>query len=101
QPYPLVNFRPPFGQHNIMAGAPDLRISRDGFLTVTPTVLGLYVFAVRCEEFRNGEKIGEVRRDFQMLVVDDCNPAYPPEITGKKPADVNGHLNVSFSNDVP
>ena len=74
-PYPVVTYRPPFSETNIIGGMPDLRISRDGFLTVTPSLNGLFVFAVRCEEYRDGVKIGEVRRDFQMLVVDDCNPA--------------------------
>ncbi|MEX2235504.1 MAG: gliding motility-associated C-terminal domain-containing protein [Cyclobacteriaceae bacterium] len=104
RPYPLVTYRPPFGPGNILGGMPDLRISTDGFLTVTPTLVGLFVFAVRCEEYRDGEKIGELRRDFQMLVVDGCNPAEPPEVKGKKLTDAtfgfNGEMNVTFSNDV-
>ena len=63
---------------------PDLKISPDGFLTATPSQQGLYVFAVKCDEYRNGEKIGEVRRDFQMLVVDVCPRAEAPQILGKK-----------------
>ena len=103
-PYPLVTYRPPFNPSNILGGMPDLRISGDGFLTVTPTMVGLFVFAVRCEEFRNGIKIGELRRDFQMLVVDGCNPAEPPQVRGKKLTDgtfgFNTEMNVTFSNDV-
>lgn len=41
-----------------------------GVLRVTPTFTGLYVMSVRCEEYRNGIKIGEVRRDFQFKVID-------------------------------
>lgn len=104
RPYPVVTYRAPFSASNILGGMPDLRISRDGFLTVTPTMVGLYVFAVRCEEYRDGVKIGELRRDFQMLVVDGCNPAEPPQILGKKLADgtfgFNNDMNVTFSNDV-
>jgi hypothetical protein len=103
-PYPLVTYRPPFGPDNIIGGLPDLKISHDGFLTVTPSFNGLYVFAVKCEEYRNGEKIGEVRRDFQMLVVDGCNPADPPQILGKKLTDASfnhdNNMTVTFSNDV-
>lgn len=105
QPYPLVNYRSPFSPSNIIGGSPDLQISPDGFLTVTPTFNGLYVFAVRCEEYRDGIKIGEVRRDFQMLVVDGCNPADPPQILGKKLTDADflydNDMTVTFSNDVP
>jgi len=87
-PYPLVQWRyPPFGITNIIDGKPDLRISLDGFITCTPTVQGLFVFAVRVEQYRGGVKIGESRRDFQMLVVDGCQPDSPPQILGKKLTD--------------
>ena len=71
-PYPEVQWRPGFGIDNIMGGQPDLKISTSGLLTVTPQLTGLFVFAVKCEEYRDGVKIGEMRRDFQMLVVDGC-----------------------------
>ena len=35
--------------------------------------------SVKADEFRDGVKIGQARRDFQMLVVDGCNPPDPPE----------------------
>lgn len=104
RPYPLVTYRDPYGPSNIVGGEPDLHISSDGFLTVTPTSLGLFVFAVRCEEYRDGKKIGEVRRDFQMLVVDGCAPAEPPKILGKKSTDAafvyDDDMTIAFSNDV-
>lgn len=103
-PYPPITWRNPFNINNIINGMPDLRISGDGFLTVTPTLQGLFVFAVRCEEFREGIKIGELRRDFQMLVVDVCPQADPPQILGKKIADADftfdNTMSVSFSNTV-
>lgn len=104
-PYPLVRWEPGYGLHNIMNGNPDLRISRDGMLTVTPTTQGLYVFAVKCDEYRDGVKIGEIRRDFQMLVVDGCPQSDPPQILGKRSTDPgfihDGNMSVTFSNDVP
>ena len=63
--------------------------SNNGFITVTPTEVGLYVFSVKAEEFRNGVKIGESRRDFQMLVVDGCNPPDPPEALVKVPGQLD------------
>ncbi|WP_026209737.1 gliding motility-associated C-terminal domain-containing protein [Cytophaga aurantiaca] len=42
-----------------------------GIATFNPSANGVYVFGVKVEEFRNGQKIGEVRRDFQ-LNVQDC-----------------------------
>jgi len=100
-PYPNVTYRPPYSATNILNGAPDLRITQSGFLTVTPTVQGLFVFAVKVEEYRNKLKIGETRRDFQMLVVDACPVAVPPKIQGKKLTDVSysnaSSLNVFFN----
>jgi hypothetical protein len=100
-PYPDVVWRNPFNLSNIIGGKPDLAISKDGFLTVTPRTVGLFVFAVRCEEYRDNVKIGETRRDFQMLSV-DCLTANPPVIKGKKLGDTNftykENMSVSFSN---
>ena len=66
-----------------MDGNPDLAITRDGLLTVTPGQAGLFVFAVKCEEFRDGEKIGEMRRDFQVKVI-DCPGNDPPEVVARE-----------------
>jgi hypothetical protein len=105
RPYPEVKYRSPFDATNMVGGMPDLHISSDGFLRVTPSVVGLFVFAVRCEEYRDGVKIGELRRDFQMLVVDGCNPAEPPQVVGKRLTDADfgfdNEMSVSFSNEVP
>ncbi|HEX5168874.1 MAG TPA: gliding motility-associated C-terminal domain-containing protein [Cyclobacteriaceae bacterium] len=104
RPYPDVVWRYPFNLSNVMNGHPDLKVNADGFITVTPTTQGLFVFAVKCEEFRDGVKIGEVRRDFQMLVVDRCPQAEPPQILGKKSSDesfsYDNNMNVSFTNSV-
>lgn len=103
-PYPGVLWRPGYSLTNIMYGAPDLRISTDGLLTCTPTMQGLFVFAVKAEEFRNGVKIGETRRDFQMLVTDGCQPDQPPVITGKKLTDATfsyvDNMSLTFSGTV-
>jgi hypothetical protein len=103
KPYPDVLWRPGFSLNGIVGGAPDLAITSSGFLTVTPVQLGLFVFAVKCEEFRNGIKIGEVRRDFQMKVIDGCPVAEPPVILGKKKAEptlFSDKMNITFANNV-
>lgn len=79
-PYPTVLFLPTYGVNNMVQGTPALNISETGFLRVTPSETGLFVFAVKCEEFRDGVKIGEVRRDFQMLVI-DCFNRDPPVLS--------------------
>ena len=69
---------------NMVPGAPPLRINQNGLVTVTPVNQGLFVFAIKVEEFREGVKIGEVRRDFQMLVVDGCDFSTPPKVFAAK-----------------
>ena len=88
-PHPIVDFAPGYTLDNMIPGDPALSISNNGFITVTPTEVGLYVFSVKAEEFRNGVKIGESRRDFQMLVVDGCNPPDPPEALVKVPGQLD------------
>ena len=79
--YPSVTWAPGFGLTNIIPGKPALGIdSKSGLLTVTAGQLGLFVFAVLVEEYRNGVKIGSVRRDFQLKVI-DCSGTPPPTPT--------------------
>ena len=69
-PYSLIKWNPGLSTLNQIPGSPTLEISRStGRLTVRPSALGLFVFGVRCAEYRRGEKIGEARRDFQLMVL--------------------------------
>ncbi len=65
---------------NMIPGSQPLRISRKGLLTVNPSSPGLYVFSVVVEEWRKGLKIGELQRDFQMMVIGGCQPPDPPVV---------------------
>ena len=40
-----------------------------GTISWTATVQGNFVYTVTCEEYRNGAKIGEIRRDMQFVVL--------------------------------
>ena len=69
-PYSPITWNPGLGTLTQLPGAPTLSINRaTGRLTVRPTDLGLFVFGVRCAEYRRGEKIGEARRDFQLMAL--------------------------------
>ena len=50
---------------------------------------GQYVVAVEILEFRNGVKISETRRDYEVLV-DNCPPNDPPEIVIDSQASASG-----------
>ena len=92
-PQPKPHFNVTFGSdyslENMVPGSPPLKISNEGLLTVKPSETGLFVFAIKVEEYRNGEKIGQVRRDFQMLVVDGCEPPDPPLVNVEIPGNPN------------
>lgn len=87
-PYPKIQWKSGFSLSNMVPGDPALSISKGGIIQVTPSMQGLFVFSVLVEEYRDGEKIGEVRRDFQMLVYDYEGSDSPPVLTAKK--SING-----------
>lgn len=90
-PYPEITWLPGYNATNAIPGVPGMSInSTTGQLTGKPSKTGLFVFAVNVEEYRNGVKIGEVRRDFQLLVV-ECPPLTTPDPAVRiqtKPADL-------------
>ncbi|GGF09834.1 gliding motility-associated C-terminal domain-containing protein [Hymenobacter cavernae] len=84
-PYDPIRWLPGFSEQNQIPGAPALSVGRTtGRLEVRPTQLGLFVFSIRCSEYRNGEKIGEVRRDFQLKVI-TCSSNTDPSVQVLKP----------------
>jgi gliding motility-associated-like protein len=69
--YPLVLWGSGYNLFNVISGSSPLKVNaKTGQLTVTADKLGLFVFCVLTEEYRKGKKIGEVRRDFQLKVID-------------------------------
>ncbi|OIN56849.1 gliding motility-associated C-terminal domain-containing protein [Arsenicibacter rosenii] len=70
-PYLSVDWLTGFSAEDAIPGMPSLRVdAKTGELSVTANRVGLFVFAINVEEFRNGVKIGEVHRDFQFQVID-------------------------------
>ena len=79
-PFQDVTWEQGFSVSNAIPGDPSLQIDAEtGMLRCNADQLGLYVFAYRVSEYRNGIKIGEVRRDLQLEVL-SCFPELPPEI---------------------
>ncbi|TXK50729.1 gliding motility-associated C-terminal domain-containing protein [Pontibacter qinzhouensis] len=82
-PYPDIQWLPGYSKEKQILGDPALTIdSKTGMLSVKPLNKGLFVFSVRCQEFRNGEKIGETRIEFQLLVR-DCLSNEEPAVMAK------------------
>ncbi|UYZ60347.1 gliding motility-associated C-terminal domain-containing protein [Hymenobacter latericus] len=89
-PYREITWLPGLSVNNQMPGAPTLSVGRTtGRLTVRPTRQGLFVFAVKCSEYRRGLKIGEVRRDFQLLVI-NCPRNQTPQLVVRPPGTPRG-----------
>ncbi|TGE28753.1 gliding motility-associated C-terminal domain-containing protein [Hymenobacter metallicola] len=85
QPYSLVQWTPGLNVLNQIPGTPSLTVDgRTGRLQVRPSQLGLFVFGVKCSEYRKGQKISEVRRDFQLLV-EDCPQNAKPKVNVQLP----------------
>jgi len=82
-PYPLVQWTTGLSTNRQIPGNPTITVTPNGgLLTLQPSSLGLFVFGVRCSEYRNKVKIGEVRRDYQILVL-DCPKNSKPTINLK------------------
>lgn len=70
-PYPLVQWLPGYSSSIGIKGSSPLSIdSKTGIVSVTAGEIGVFVFSVQCEQFRNGKRIGLVRHDFQLPVID-------------------------------
>jgi gliding motility-associated-like protein len=79
-PYASAVWQPPFSLANICGGLPTMSIDPvSGDISAAPAMAGVFVFAVRAEEYRNGTKIGETRRDVQYSSL-NCVFDQPPSI---------------------
>lgn len=75
--FPLIPWAAGLSAQNAIPGNPTLTISPAGKLTVKASLQGLFLFTVQVEEWRSGVRIGLVRRDFQLPVV-ECRSTPPP-----------------------
>lgn len=74
-----ITWLPGYSMNNPLGGG-GLTLSPTGLLNGTPPTLGQFVVGVKCEEWRNGVKIGEILRDFQFNVL-NCPPLALPDFT--------------------
>ena len=87
-PYEPVTWLPGYSNTNQIQGTPGLSISRDGLLYIVPQRVGLFAFAVRVTEYRNGRLIGATHREYQLAVL-DCPSNPPPTIVVKNPSNAS------------
>lgn len=78
-PYPKSEWANGFGSANPVPSKPAFSLDpKTGTIRLTPTETGLFVYRVVVEEYRQGRKLGEVHRDYQLLVIDCTNDNPPP-----------------------
>ena len=74
-PYTQIPWEDGYSPAYIMDSDPVLNIdAQTGLITGTPSQEGYYVIGVKVEEYRDGEFLGEIIRDFRFLVI-DCEVA--------------------------
>ena len=79
--YPSCNFATGYSVINMIGGSVPFSIDPvTGEMIANPSIQGFFAFAVRVEEYRNGVKIGEVRRDAQYASL-PCTISTPPMIS--------------------
>lgn len=96
--FPPITWVGGFGANNACGGPPLTMSSTTGFITGAPPFVGQYVCGVRCEEYRNGVKIGEILRDFQLNVV-YCPPLAQASIGPSNDACTGGTINFNNTSD--
>jgi len=80
-PYSDIIWNTGYSINNMMDGSPDITIDNDSAtIYIVPTQIGVYVISIIAEEYRNGIKIGEVRRELQLEVL-ICPPRFKPIVT--------------------
>ncbi len=70
-PYTEASFvNPPYSPLNPMGGSPQVTINpQTGLLTGTPNAQGQFTVAICVKEYRNGQLLSVIRRDFQFNVL--------------------------------
>jgi hypothetical protein len=71
RPYPSVVWVSGYDSVHQILGKPSLNINeKTGALTMNPDSVGVFISAIKVEEFRNNKKIGETRLEYELYVTD-------------------------------
>jgi gliding motility-associated-like protein len=78
--YTPVDYIPPYTAQSPLIGFPAIKIDpNNGIITGTPNRLGRFLVTICCHEWRGGQIINTVRREFQFVVT-DCSKAVIADI---------------------
>jgi len=94
-PFATVNWAPGFTETQVLGAPAALTLQSDsGKITTLPTQLGQYCLSIAVRESRNQIFLSEVRRDFQINVL-NCNVNIAP-VLGNVVAPVNSDNEILF-----
>ena len=101
-----IAFRSPYSFNAPMAGDPLVKIdSMTGLITGSPQLIGQFVMAVCVDEYRDGQLLSRISRDFQFNVA-DCDPTVfarvaSDAVVGDREFVINscGNNTILFEND--
>ncbi len=96
-PFVDIQFDNGYDLNNLMGGVPLTIDAQTGVITATPNTIGQFLIGVCVDEYRNGVKISETRRDFEYNVRACTVPpisAFTPDTNPK----CDG-LEISFTNE--
>lgn len=97
-PFEDVTWAPPYSLTNMMGGTAPIRIdSRTGLLSVRPDVIGQFLIGICVKEYRNGELLTVVKRDFEFNTR-VCNDAPEANFVAEPNPNCEG-LEVQFVNN--
>jgi gliding motility-associated-like protein len=98
-PYNAITFvNPPYSPLNPMGGKPPVTIHPvTGILSGFPTTLGQFTVGVCVNEFRNGQLLSTIRRDFQFNVA-DCEPLVDVQLAGYNVNSIDNDYEVKTCN---
>ena len=103
-PYTTATFvNPPYSPLNPMGGSPQITINPlTGVLSGTPNMQGQYVVAVCVKEYRNGQLLSVIRRDFQFNVA-VCQQLVNADVDapGLTAVGADYFLNTCYNLDIP
>jgi gliding motility-associated-like protein len=94
-PYTPVTYLSPYSLTNVLGGTAMTINPSTGEIHAVPESEGQFVYAIRVKEYRNGEYIGETRREFQVNV-QECGTVTLAGIFS--PTIACGSLSTSFLN---
>ncbi len=78
RPFPAATWENGFSLANILGSVVPMTIdSNTGIITANADLSGVYVFAIKVEEFRGGVKIGEAIREVQLEAINCPYNEYP------------------------